>query len=95
MTAMAAAVRERPQLAVLAADQQHAALAGGLGALVARLGQLVAARHAHPPAAQEVPLLPVEHRGVDVRRPRQHPAFPERPQGQLELTAIKRSRDTT
>ena len=95
MTAVAAAVRERPHLAVLGADQQHAALPGGLGALVARLGQLVAACYAHPSAAEEVSLLPVEHRRIDIRRPRQHPAFPERPQRPFELTAIKRSRGRT
>ena len=51
-----------------------------LRTLVAGLGQLIAARHAHPAAAEEMPLLPAEHRGVDVRGPRQHPALPERPE---------------
>src|SRR6185369_4075732 len=92
VAAVPAAVRERPDLAILAADQQHAALAGGLGTLVAGRRQLLAARHAHPAAAEKVPLLPAEHSGVHVRRPRQHPALPERTQRQLQLTAVERCR---
>src|SRR5262249_44205940 len=85
-------VRERPHLAVLAADQQHAALAGGLGALVPGRLQLLAARHAHPAAAEKVPLLPAEDGGGHVGRPRQHPALAERAQCQLQLTAVDRRR---
>ncbi len=92
MPPVPARVRERSQRAVLAADQQHAALPGGFGPLVAWFRQLVAARHAYPAAAEEVPLLPAEHRGVHVRRPRQHPALAERPQRLLQLGPVQRSR---
>jgi len=56
VAAVPAAVRERTQLAVLAPDQQHAAFPGGFGALVTRLWQLLAARHAEPAPAEEMPL---------------------------------------
>src|ERR1035441_983501 len=92
VAAVPAAVRERSQHAVVAADQQHAARPGGFGPLIARFGQLVAPRHAQPAAAEEVPLLPGEHVRVHVRVPGQHPAFPERPERRLQLGPVQRSR---
>ena len=91
MAAVAAGVRERPQRAVFAPDQQNAPRAVGFGPLVTRLGQLLAARHAHPAAAEEVPLLPLEHRGVHVRRARQHQALPEGPERILQPRPVDRS----
>ena len=68
-------VGEAPQLLVLASHQEHARSAHRLGALVTHLGDVLAARHARPPAAPEMPLLPVEHRLLDVGGPRQEPAL--------------------
>src|SRR5215469_16712593 len=45
---------------------------------------------ARPPAAEEVPALPVVDRGGGVRGRRQHPALPERPQGRRERAAVQR-----
>ena len=71
VAAVAADVGERPQHAVLAAHQQHAARAGLDRGLRAGLRELLPAAQAHPPG-EDVGLLPVVDRRVDVRQAGQH-----------------------
>ncbi len=78
MTAVPAGVREGVQDAVVVPGQQHAADARCLGALVTGVSDLVAAADAHPAAAEEVPLLPLEHGRIGVGGAGQHPALAER-----------------
>jgi hypothetical protein len=68
VSAVPARVGEAVQAPVLGAHQEHPGGADRLGALIGDLGDILTARHAHPPAAEEVVLLPLEHRLVDVRR---------------------------
>jgi hypothetical protein len=88
--AVPAGVRERVHHAVRVAGQQHAAGAGLDGQLGAGRRQLRTQRRAGPAAAEEVPPLPFEHRGVGVRGGWQHAAFPERPQRLRQRAGIDR-----
>src|SRR5262249_55510651 len=90
MPPVPAAVRERVQHAFLAACQQHAAGTGRLGAQVPGFWELVTPAHAHPAAAEEVPLLPPENLRVYVGGARQHPALPERQKGGGQSAGIER-----
>ena len=87
-----AGVRERVQHAVLAAGEQDAPGAGRFRAHVTGAGHLAAAAHAHPAAAEEVPLLPGEDRWIDVGGAGQHPALPERAQGLRQGGGVERGR---
>ncbi len=92
MPAVPAVVRERSDGAVRAAHEEHAAVPAVLGALIARAGQLVAARRADPAAPEEVLLLPVEYGLAGVGAGRQHGALPERGQHPRERRRVERGR---
>ena len=76
MATMAADVREGAQRVVLPAHQQHAAGAGLDRGLGAGLREPLPATQAHPPG-EDVGLLPVVDRRVDVGAAGQHPRSPE------------------
>ena len=88
--AVAAEVGERAQRAVVAADDEHAALADRLGPHVPGGRGLGTASHAHPAAAEEVLPLPGEHVRAHVGGAGQHPAAAERPQRFLHGGLIER-----
>src|SRR6266704_780768 len=77
MAAVPAGVREGVQHAVVVPGQQHAADSRRLGPLVAGVGYLVAAADAQPAAAEEMPLFPLEHRGIGIGGAGEHPALAE------------------
>ena len=77
VTAVPAHVGEAPQAPVLGAHEEHAGAPHRLGALVADPRHVLAARHAHPAAPEELTLLPVEHRLLDIGGAGQEPAVAE------------------
>ena len=87
---VAAHIGEGPEHAVLPAGQEHPGAPEGLGPLVTGLGHVLAEAHAHPPAVEEVPPLPVEDRGVDVGGAGKHAAVPEGQKRPLELGPVER-----
>ena len=89
MAAVAAHVGEGAEHAVVAADQQHAAGAGRDGGLRAGLRELLAPAQAHPPG-EDVGLLPVVDRGIDVRPAGQHARGAERRVGGGDLVSRQR-----
>ena len=92
MAAVPAGVRERPQRAVLVPGEQHAPGADLLRPQVTRGGDLGAAADAQPAATEEVLLLPLEHRWIDVGGAGQHPALAERAQRVRHGGRVKRGR---
>jgi len=81
VAAVPATVRECPQRAVLTAGEQDTPGAGRFRAQITGGGNLGAAAYAGPAAAEEMLLLPGEHRRIDIGGAGQHPALPERAQG--------------
>ena len=88
VAAMAAGVGERVQHAIVVAGEQHAPGADRLGPLVARLGQLGAEPDAGPAGAEEMLLLPREHRRIHVGRAGQHHGFAEGLQRPCEVGRV-------
>jgi hypothetical protein len=84
VAAVPACVGEAAQPTVLGACEERARFPDRLGALVTDVGHVLTARHAHPPAPEEMALFPVEHGLVDVGRARQEPTVAERSKGGLE-----------
>ena len=89
VAAVAAHVGEGAQHAVVAADQQHAAGAGLDGGLRTGFGELLATTQAHPPG-EDVGLLPVVDRGIDVGAAGQHARGAERRVGGGDLVSGQR-----
>ncbi len=90
VAAVPAGVGEAVHHAVVTTDQEHPGPSRRAGPLVTGLGHVLAAAHAHPPAAQEVALLPGEDVVVDVRLAGEHPALTERSERGLERLQIDR-----
>src|SRR5262249_9707434 len=62
-----------------------------LGALITRVGDLVAAADAHSAApAEEMPLFSLEHGRIGISRAGQHPALAERPERLRERRPVER-----
>ncbi len=95
MATVPAGVGEGAQFAVVAAHEQHAALADRLGPLISGLRYLRAMTDAIPSAGEEVLLFPGEYRRVDIGGPRQHPALAKRLQGLSEAGRVDRSSGNT
>jgi hypothetical protein len=69
--AVAADVRERAQLAVIAADDEERLVGDLRGEVAARLRDLLRAPDELPGLGEDRPLLGLEHRGVEVPARRQ------------------------
>ena len=87
---VAADVGEGPEHLVLTPEEQHAGDSQGLGPLVARSCHRLAAPHAHPPALEEVALLPGEDLRVHVGGAGEHPAVAEGPERGIQRTTVQR-----
>ena len=87
--AVPAGVGESVDRAVFVAGEQHAAVAHRDRALRAGFGQIVGIADAHP-RREDVALLPLEDRRIDVGDAGEHAGVPERRERSLELVGRDR-----
>ncbi len=88
---MPAGVGEGVQHPRLIAAEQHAAQTDRHSSLITWAGQLGGEADTRPAAVKKVSLLPREDRGINVGRPRQHAAVPERAERVRYAGLVERS----